>query len=198
LYPRQRLDAFGDAIFAVSMTLLALDVRLPDDLEPADSAALATAILALWPKFLPYALSFYVLGVRWLAMLRLRGGPEDYGPSYARYLLAFLFLVTCVPFTTTAVGQHASLAPAIWLYAGNTALIGLLSFALLRHTPGLTDKPARRDREVAQAMLVGSALIAIGWSFVDPRQALLALALNLLSPALIRLSRRAGAPRRAR
>ena len=198
MYSRNRLDSFGDAIFAVSMTLLALDVRLPDDFQAADSDAMLKGILALGPKFLPYALSFYVLGVRWLALLRLRGGADDYGPQFARYWLLFLFLVTCVPFTTMVLGRYASLAPAIWLYAGNTALIGALSFALMRHTPGLTDAGARRDREIAQGILVASALAAIAWSLVSPHQALWALALNLLSPALIRWRRRRGAASGAR
>lgn len=193
MYSRNRLDSFGDAIFAVSMTLLALDVRLPDDFQAADSAAMLQGILALAPKFLPYALSFYVLGVRWLALLRLRGGADDYGPQFARFWLLFLFLVTCVPFTTMVLGRYASLAPAIWLYAGNTALLGLLSFALMRYTPGLTDAGVRRDRAITQGILVVSALAAIGWSFVSPHQALWAFALNLLSPALIRWSPRRGA-----
>ncbi len=191
MYPKSRIEAFGDAIFGVSMTLLAVDVRLPEDFHPVDSAQMLHGVMDLWPKFLPYALSFYVLGMRWLGLLRLRSDAESYGPRYAKYWLLFLFLVTCVPFTTIVVGRYVSFAPAIWLYAGNTALIGLVSFALIHHTPGMDHDAGLRERQISQLMLIVSALLAIAWSFVDPRQALWALALNVLSPFLARWRRHA-------
>jgi uncharacterized membrane protein len=188
LYSRARIEAFTDAIFGVSMTLLVLDVRLPEDFRPGDSAEMIQGIVALWPKFFPYALSFLVLGLRWLSFVRLSPTEESYGPQYTKYWLIFLFLVTCVPFTTIAVGRYASLAPAIWLYAGNTALIGLASLALLHHTPGMDQKNADwRGRRISLVILVCSALIATGWSFISPHQALWAFALNVFSPLLARL-----------
>ena len=58
MFPKVRLDALHDGIFSVAMTLLVLDVRLPEEFHPRDSAELVTAIANLWPKFLPYLLSF--------------------------------------------------------------------------------------------------------------------------------------------
>jgi uncharacterized membrane protein len=180
------MESFGDAIFGVSMTLLVLDVRLPDDFQPTDAAQMLQGIVALWPKFFPYALSFFVLGLRWLSLVRLRTTAESYGPQYAKYWLAFLFLVTCVPFTTIAVGRYASMAPATWLYAGNTALIGLASLALLHHTPGVDLHAQALDRQTSLLVLIASSLGAIAWSFFDPHHALWVFALNALSPLLVR------------
>jgi uncharacterized membrane protein len=72
MYPKARLDALSDGIFAVAMTLLVLDVRLPEDFHPRDAAELLAGLGSLWPKILPYVLSFGVLGLRWLANLELR------------------------------------------------------------------------------------------------------------------------------
>jgi uncharacterized membrane protein len=52
MYPKARLDALTDGIFAVAMTLLVLELRVPDQ-PVADSAALWQALKDLWPKFFP-------------------------------------------------------------------------------------------------------------------------------------------------
>ncbi|MFI5013070.1 MAG: TMEM175 family protein [Hyphomicrobiales bacterium] len=182
MYPRVRLDALADAIFGVAMTLLVLDVRLPDDFHPQDAQELLRGLQGLTPKLLPYILSFLVLGLRWLSLAQIRIQAESVGRDYALWLLVYLLLITCVPLTTIVVGRFVDLAPSIWLYAGNTALIGIVSIGLLRHTPQLADDSQFRDRQVSLAVLIISSLLAVAWSFVDPRQALWAMALNVLPP----------------
>jgi len=76
MYPKARIEALTDGIFAVAMTILILDVRLPEDFHPADSNALLHAVGDLWPKFVPYVISFFVLGNSWLASIQLRSGEE--------------------------------------------------------------------------------------------------------------------------
>ncbi|RBP00790.1 uncharacterized protein DUF1211 [Roseiarcus fermentans] len=120
-YPKARIEALGDGVFAVAMTLLALDVRFPDGFAPTSSAELLAGAAALWPKVFPYALSFWVLGERWLALIQVRASDRDDGFGYGRWWLLYLFLVTCVPFTSSVVGRYTSLAPAIWLYAATSA-----------------------------------------------------------------------------
>ena len=58
MFPKARLDALNDGIFSVAMTLLALDIRLPEEFNPADGSELLQAFAKLWPKLLPYVLSF--------------------------------------------------------------------------------------------------------------------------------------------
>jgi hypothetical protein len=108
MYPKARIDALTDGIFAVAMTLLALDVRLPDDLHPADARALLEALKGLWPKFFPYVLSFYVLGTSWLSLIRLRSRREFVDRRYASWWLTYLLFATCLPFSTTVVGRFAT------------------------------------------------------------------------------------------
>jgi Endosomal/lysosomal potassium channel TMEM175 len=64
MYPRARLDALTDGVFAVAMTLLVLDVRLPENFEPQNATELIEALRGLVPKFVPYVISFIVLGLR--------------------------------------------------------------------------------------------------------------------------------------
>ena len=194
MYPRARFDALTDGIFAVAMTLLVLDLRLPEDFHPRDAAELLDGLQALMPKFFPYVLSFLVLGLRWRAGVRVHLTSEHVGHGYFRWWLIYLLLVTCVPFSTLVVGRFASLAPAIWLYAGNTALIAIAAFGLLAQIPQHEHDEHLRDRWVSTAILLASSLLAIAWSFVNPRQALLALVLNATAPAVSRWMGRKKAP----
>jgi len=180
-----RLDALSDGIFGVAMTLLVLDLRLPEDFNPADSQELLKALLALGPKFVPYALSFLVLGLRWRSLVRTRTG-ESFGTGYFYWWLVFLLLVTCVPFSTTVVGRFPHFVPAIWLYAGNTALIAVASYGMLRESP-VEHGALVRDRQISLALLLVSSLLAMGWSLVTPRSALLPFVINAAGPALGRM-----------
>jgi len=185
MYPKTRLDALTDGIFAVAMTLLILDVRLPEEFHAHNASELVEGLRALTPKFVPYALSFVVLGLRWLSSVQVRTRTEHFDSSYTIWWLFYLLLITCVPFTTMVVGRFVDLAPSIWLYAGNTALIGLVSFHLMARTPGLERDASLRDRQISLTILVMSSLLAIAAAFFDPRHALWAFGFNLMAPVAI-------------
>jgi uncharacterized membrane protein len=137
MFAKARLDTLSDGIFGVAMTLLILDVRLPDDFHPADGNDLIKGLADLWPKFLPYVLSFGVLGLRWLANVEVRTRAEFVNREYVNWWLLYLVLITCVPFTTIVVGRFGHLAPAIWLYTGHTLLVAIIGLRLTAITPGL-------------------------------------------------------------
>jgi len=172
------------------MTLLVLDVRLPEDFHPHDAAELMTALRGLAPKFVPYMLSFLVLGLRWLSTIQVRSHGEFLGREYVVWWLFYLLLITCVPFSTMVVGRFAAFAPAIWLYAGNTILIAAVSFRLIALTPEIERDHHLRDRTSSLVLLIASSLLAIALSFVSPRQALWAFALNIAAPWVARHGRR--------
>ena len=194
MFSKARLDTLSDGIFGVAMTLLILDVRLPDDFHPKDGAELLQGLAGLWPKFLPYVLSFGVLGLRWLSNVEVRSRAEYVNREYVNWWLLYHFLITCVPFTTIVVGRFAHFAPAIWLYAGHTLLIALVGLRLVSITPHLEMGDHLRHRQISGIVLIVSSLLAIGLSFVNSRVALWALALNFATPLFRRWSSRPAAP----
>lgn len=189
MFAKARLDALSDGIFGVAMTLLVLDVRLPDDFHPSDSGELVGGLVRLWPKFLPYLLSFSVLGLRWLANVEVRTRAEYVNREYVNWWLLYLMLITCVPLSTIVVGRFAHLAPAIWLYAGHTLLIALVGMRMVAITPDLEQGDHLRHRQFSALLLVASSLLAIALSFVNPGVALWALALNFAQPVIARWRR---------
>jgi uncharacterized membrane protein len=93
MYPRARLDALSDAIFGVAMTLLVLDPRLPDEFHPAGAPELLEGFYHLGPKFIPYVLSFVVLGLRWKSGVQVHNTAESVERGYFRWWLFYLLLI---------------------------------------------------------------------------------------------------------
>jgi uncharacterized membrane protein len=187
-YPKVRIDALTDGIFAVAMTLLVLDLRLSDDFHPTDSAPLLAEILKLWPKLVAYAFSFLLLGMRWLSFAQMPTRAEYFEGAYIRWWLFYLLLITCVSFTAIAVGRYASYAPAIWLYCANTALLAVASWRMAVLTPEVIHRRHVVRHQWSMAVLLASALLCFGWSFVQPAHALWAFVLNFAAPWLDRLT----------
>jgi uncharacterized membrane protein len=62
----QRLEAFSDGVFAIAITLLILEIRVPHVGEGAEQTSLATALFQLWPSYGAYLLSFVMIGIYWV------------------------------------------------------------------------------------------------------------------------------------
>jgi hypothetical protein len=123
----------------------------------------------------------------------VRSRAEYVNREFVNWWLLYLFLITCVPFTTIVVGRFAHFAPAIWLYAGHTLSIAVVGLRLVAITPHLEQGDHLRHRQLSAWLLIVSSALAIGWSFVDSKVALWALALNFAGPVIKVWSKRARA-----
>ncbi|MFM9424191.1 putative membrane protein [Variovorax sp. GrIS 2.14] len=180
MYPKNRLEALTDGIFAVAMTLLVLDLRIPDEIgRPTDEASLVHALWALTPKLIPYLLSFYLLGVSWLSLIKVRSRSEFVGAGYARWCLLYLLFVTLLPFSTVVMGRFTAYAAATALYAANIGLVAATGFLLMSVLPDPVRDAHWLDRRVSLVVLFASCILTIVLSFITPGNALWALALNL-------------------
>ncbi len=180
---KTRLDALADAMFGVAMTLLVIDIRLPEAFDPKTGAELWRAITELQSKFLVYLITFFVVGMRWLGNSKLAAGQETVTGHFARWTLLHLFLITCLPFSTMLIGRYDDLAPAVWIYAANMAFAALVSIRLNSiadhegwHTEGL------REGTRSLWLLVASAALSVAISFYEPRWSMLAYLLNFVRP----------------
>jgi uncharacterized membrane protein len=179
---RARLDALTDGVFAFAMTLLVLDLRLPDGFEPHSAAELIAALHDLEGQYIAYVISFFVLGARWLAQVSHRTVPEQTSGTYGIWVLIHLFLITSIPFTTMLVGRYNDFAPATWLYALNMILSALASLRMTFLAEEENDSGAERSDHFRSIVLIVSALVSVALSFVTPQYATLAYLLNLVPP----------------
>jgi uncharacterized membrane protein len=186
MYPKFRLDTMTDGIFAVAMTILILDVKLPEEFRPSDARALAQALREVWPKFFPYLVSFFVLGTSWLSVVKIRSRGEFVDKRYASWWLSHLFLATCLPFATTVIGRFAQYAPAVWLYAANMAALAAVGYRLIVLLPEAEKDEHLLDRKVSLLVLICISALCVGLSFISPAKALWVYLLNIAAPRLAR------------
>jgi uncharacterized membrane protein len=119
-----RLNAFTDGIFVVSMTLLVLDIRLPELPVDIGDRALLHALSELWPKYFGYAVSFLVIAQYWLGYTDKFGGMRSIDPGFAWQNMLFLLVVGFVPFVTTLLTGHRG-SVATTVYATTMTVISL-------------------------------------------------------------------------
>lgn len=182
-FPRSRIDALTDGIFAFAMTLLIFEIRLPPELHIRDSAELIARLWVLWPEYLAYVISFFVLAAQWRSSIELRR-VEEVSQSVLSWTMLYLFFITSVPFSNSVVGHHGDLPPAVWLYAANLILVAALSLRL-RVSEILPEHRSRARVGHARILFfMGTAGASILISLVAPGYAMYAYLLNIAAGPL--------------
>jgi len=194
---KHRIEALADGIFAVAMTLLVLDIKLPESVTYASDGDLWRRLVALEHAVASYAVSFVMLGVYWVAHHFQFHFIQRTDRGVLWINLYLLLCIALVPFTTDLVGDNVHLRLPTLLYGANLLLIAL-GFAaqvkyLRRHawlaTPEFASRPvAELRRRIALLALV--PVLSMALVFYSPRLALyLYLALPLLHMLPGRLDR---------
>lgn len=123
-----RVFALSDGVFAIASTLLALDLRVPKDLDPEE---LRGALADLGPELRGFAISFLVIGLIWLGHhANFRTFRRISSPVAALNIL-LLGLVVLLPFPSSVLTDYNDRPVAVMLYATTVAAILLLQVAML-------------------------------------------------------------------
>ena len=122
-----RLIFFSDAIFAIVMTLLILEIRAPDNVPPDVAATeVPNLVWALWPKFFSYVLSFLVIGTYWIAHHQTFRYVRSYDRTLLWLNLVFLLSISFIPFPTDLLGEYGELRFSVIFYAASLGMARLL------------------------------------------------------------------------
>ena len=170
-----RLEAFSDGVFAIAITLLVIEVRVPH----AQEGELAAALAAQWPSYVAYAISFAVIGIMWVnhhGLMELVARVDR--PLLFLNLLLLMF-IAFMPFSTALLAEHlrASTADAhvaAAVYSGNSVLnaIGfnliwryIVRDARLLHDHLDVERLRSRSRRFGLGLVIYP--ITVGLSFVS-------------------------------
>jgi uncharacterized membrane protein len=137
----ERLILFTDAVFAIAITLLVIEIRVPE-LHHATEADAVQGLLRLIPKFIGFFISFFVIAVYWVAHHRIFRFVRRLDTSLIWINLFFLLGIVLMPFTTAYQSEYSMLRTPWILYSLNIMAVGLMQVRLqayLRNqTNGLT------------------------------------------------------------
>jgi uncharacterized membrane protein len=124
----ERMLFFSDAVFAIVLTLLALDLRLPAGF---DDAHLLDALAAMRGEIIAFVISFGLVGTFWMAHLTMTRALLRFDWSVAVANLVFLLTVSVTPFVLTLVGADGTLGNAWRAYCVSIIAIAAAQAVLL-------------------------------------------------------------------
>lgn len=125
----RRIEALSDGVFAVGMTLLVLDIKLPVMPNGISSREFTHAIVALWPHFGVFILSFVILARAWEVHHYIFDYLVRYDHTLVYLNMLYLMAVALLPFSTSLVGTHSNFEISAAIYAAN--FLGLSGITLL-------------------------------------------------------------------
>lgn len=125
-----RLEGLVDGIFAIAMTILVLDLRLPPGL--AFNGLLTVLIHDVLFKLIVYIGSFIILGTLWVAMNFQWGLLDRINRPYLWTNIFYLMVVCVVPFSASLVGEYPNSPASISFYAINLMVASLSQFFIFQ------------------------------------------------------------------
>jgi uncharacterized membrane protein len=162
----ERIGALSDGLFAIAMTLIVLEIHVPDPSTVATDADLLARLGDLAPRFLTYLLTFLTLGIFWNGQQTQFSHFTRANRDLSWLSLLFLALVALFPFTTSLLAEFFSYRTALAFYWLDIFLCGLALFAIWTYAEraGLLreDIGPEVGRAVRRRIIVGQALYAIG------------------------------------
>jgi uncharacterized membrane protein len=209
-----RVEAFSDGVFAFAATLLVLGIRIPRPDDADASAGLQQLLIAQWPSYVAFALSFVNVGIVWTNHHAMFKHFVRADRTVVSLNLLLLMLVAFLPVTTAVLGTWIVSARdrpvAVLVYGGLFVVFGILHDTLwwyAAYRGGITDSalgPQQR-RTLTLTWAAGPVLygLCLALAFVDPRlsvagYALIAILYLLPTPQLVARVQRMRGRRRER
>ncbi len=136
----ERMILFSDAVFAIAITLLVIEIKIPEIHEHITDSALLAALGHLAPKFLGFVTSFALVGFYWTVHHRMFGYVTAYDRKILWLNLCFLFFIVLMPFSTGFYGEYSGkefateqLKVPMTFYVLNYFFVGLFNYIMWRY-----------------------------------------------------------------
>jgi uncharacterized membrane protein len=125
---KNRIEALSDGIFAIVMTLLILELRVPNLPPSAPNLEVAPALITLWPKFASYIVTFVSLGFFWVGHHLMYHVIRRADRTLLWLNIFFFMFVSLLPFSTSVLNAFPRAFVAPLFFGGNLAVIGWILF----------------------------------------------------------------------
>lgn len=129
----ERLILFTDAVFAIAITLLAIDIKLPEMAGRPTDAQVWEQMVGLIPKFIGFLTGFAVIALYWMAHHRIFRFLRNYDGKILWLNVLFLLFIVLMPFSSGLFSSYATVRAPFTIYAVNIILAALAQVWLMRH-----------------------------------------------------------------
>jgi uncharacterized membrane protein len=188
LLPTNRIEALTDGIFAIAMTLMILNLEVPEGISPENLMSdLPAKLINVLPNFETYMISFFVLGVFWLRHQLQFKHIKNADRTLIFLNLVLLMLVGVIPFSTNVVMTYPDHHLPFNVYISNLIFIAVIlhvHWAYAAKTPYMIDAGLPKDsiEKIKKINLVSVLLFCLSFivAFISIRAALVVLYANPL------------------
>lgn len=187
----ERLIFFSDAVIAIAITLMIIDVHVPV-LATGDINAGVRALTNLLPSFFGFILSFLVIGRFWLAHNLALGGMRSYDPRLFRANLYFLLMIVIMPFATSFLSTNLGMQVPALFYNVTLTLTALANFAIVWIATDVKSGHSAHSEVEARSLrrragvVVAVATACIPLALVSPQFSQMPMALILVAGRFFR------------
>lgn len=132
LFSKSRVETFSDGIFAIIITLLVLEIKVPHISDPDSAKELSASIVALLPKIIGWIISFFTIAVIWVNHHRLFKQYKHLDNGIFWWNAVLLLWTSFIPFPTAVLGDYPGNRGSVVLYGLVMSLMAA-SFSLMRY-----------------------------------------------------------------
>jgi uncharacterized membrane protein len=192
-----RLLAFSDGVFAFAITLLVITLPYPSLTSSISAGQFFVQLFKLKDSFLSYLISFYIIGLFWLAHHRYFRYIIKFDTELFLINLSLLLFIAFLPFPTYLLGHYASIPIVAAFYAGTLSLMNMLFlllwwYATSRHRliPPTLEKNLIAYERWIRLLQLSIFVISIGLALIHPYLAIPAWIAAALLPRFVPMGRR--------
>jgi uncharacterized membrane protein len=194
----ERMILFSDAVFAIAITLLVIEIKVPEiDKHIVNDLLLRQKLDEMMPKFVGFIISFFIIGNYWIIHHRTFGYVIDYTPRLLWLNLVFMLGIVLMPFSTAFYSTYVLrlLKTPMLVYVLNIVFLGIMNFILWLYvnnpankiSEGITSRTRREYNLRAIIFPLVFIVVALAYLLVGPRKAIWAV---LFIPITVRLIKR--------
>lgn len=161
----ERMILFSDAVFAIAITLLVLEIKVPE-VEGNSNIDLLNTLLKLTPKFIGFFVSFFVIGQNWIIHHKLFGFVNNYNGKLLWLNLFFLLSIVLMPFSTALYSENVLINLSFIIYSINIIVSGVLNTMLWSYVGNEKHNLSElsKSKDLLNFMVVRSLAVPVSFS----------------------------------
>lgn len=159
----ERAILFSDAVFAIAITLMVIELKIPEVEKNESSAAFWSSVSPVIRNFIAFLVSFFFIGMYWYRHLKLCGLLTDYNRSLVTLNLVFLFFIVLFPFSVSSMMQlsKAHIMFGAYLYFANVFFTTVTHFILYNYLLGKGKKICKPVSDSEKKILLEQSFMPI-------------------------------------